>query len=101
MASAIFTLMFLATMVLLQLMAVAQTDGSNPVGASITANDDAPPWLSSSGEFAFGFRQMENKDYFWLSIWYEKIPEKTVVWSLLGCEDLIKGRAHCERLDEG
>ncbi|KAB5565162.1 hypothetical protein DKX38_005216 [Salix brachista] len=80
MASAIFTLMFLATMVLLQLMAVAQTDGSKPVGASITANDDAPSWLSSSGEFAFGFRQMENKDYFLLSIWYEKIPEKTVVW---------------------
>ncbi|KAB5565147.1 hypothetical protein DKX38_005201 [Salix brachista] len=84
MASAIFTLMFLATMVLLQLMAVAQTDGSKPVGASITANDDAPSWLSSSGEFAFGFRQMENKDYFLLSIWYEKIPEKTVVWYAMG-----------------
>uniref|UniRef100_A0A6N2KKL3 non-specific serine/threonine protein kinase n=1 Tax=Salix viminalis TaxID=40686 RepID=A0A6N2KKL3_SALVM len=84
MASASFTLMFLATMVLLQLMAVAQTDGSKPVGASITANDDAPSWLSSSGEFAFGFRQMENKDYFLLSIWYEKIPEKTVVWYAMG-----------------
>ncbi|KAB5565126.1 hypothetical protein DKX38_005180 [Salix brachista] len=84
MASAIFTLMFLATMVLLQLMAVAQTDGSKPVGASITANDDAPPWLSSSGEFAFGFRQMANKDYFLLSIWYEKITEKTVVWYAMG-----------------
>ncbi|KAG5250060.1 G-type lectin S-receptor serine/threonine-protein kinase [Salix suchowensis] len=88
MASAIFTLMFLATMELLQLMAVAQTDGSKPVGASITANDDAPSWLSSSGEFAFGFRQMENKDYFLLSIWYEKIPEKTVVWYAMG-EDPI------------
>ena len=80
MASAIFTLMFLATMVLLQLMAVAQTDGSKPVGASITANDDAPSWLSSSGEFAFGFQPLEYKDHFLLSIWYDKIPEKTIIW---------------------
>ncbi|KAG6783428.1 hypothetical protein POTOM_012876 [Populus tomentosa] len=55
-----------------------------PVGASITATDDSPSWLSASGEFAFGFRQLENKDYFLLSIWYEKIPEKTVVWYAIG-----------------
>ncbi|KAJ6704722.1 G-TYPE LECTIN S-RECEPTOR-LIKE SERINE/THREONINE-PROTEIN KINASE SD2-5 [Salix purpurea] len=65
-------------------MAVAQTNGSVPVGASITATDDSPSWLSASGEFAFGFHQMENKDYFLLSIWYEKIPEKTVVWYAMG-----------------
>jgi hypothetical protein len=54
------------------------------VGASITATDDSPSWLSASGEFAFGFRQLENKDYFLLSVWYEKIPEKTVVWYAIG-----------------
>ena len=80
MATAIFTLMFLVTMVLLQLMAVAQTNGSMPVGAFITATDDAPSWLSSSGEFAFGFQPLEYKDHFLLSIWYAKIPEKTIVW---------------------
>ncbi|KAI9215552.1 hypothetical protein POPTR_T084450v4 [Populus trichocarpa] len=67
-------------MVLLQLMAVAQTNGSMPVGAFITATDDAPSWLSSSGEFAFGFQPLEYKDHFLLSIWYAKIPEKTIVW---------------------
>ncbi|KAJ6325929.1 hypothetical protein OIU78_013091 [Salix suchowensis] len=71
-------------MLLSPFMAVAQTNGSVPVGASITATDDSPSWLSASGEFAFGFHQMENKDYFLLSIWYEKIPEKTVVWYAMG-----------------
>ncbi|KAJ6934684.1 hypothetical protein NC651_009628 [Populus alba x Populus x berolinensis] len=71
-------------MLLLPFMAAAQTNGTVPVGASITATDDSPSWLSASGEFAFGFRQLENKDYFLLSIWYEKIPEKTVVWYAIG-----------------
>ena len=84
MASSSFDLIFLVVMLLSPFMAVAQTNGSVPVGASITATDDSPSWLSASGEFAFGFRQMENKDYFLLSIWYEKIPEKTVVWYAMG-----------------
>ena len=84
MASSSFDLIFLVVMLLLPFMAVAQTNGRVPVGASITATDDSPSWLSASGEFAFGFRQLENKDYFLLSIWYEKIPEKTVVWYAIG-----------------
>ena len=41
-------------------------------------------WLSSSGEFAFGFRQINgttNQKLFLLSIWYDKIPDKTIVWN--------------------
>ncbi|KAI3826534.1 hypothetical protein L1987_00582 [Smallanthus sonchifolius] len=55
-----------------------QTNGSVSVGASLTATPDAKPWLSSSGEFALGFKQVQ--DNFLLSIWYDKIPEKTVIW---------------------
>jgi len=84
MASSSFDLIFLVVMLLLPFMAVAQTNVRVPVGASITATDDSPSWLSASGEFAFGFRQLENKDYFLLSVWYEKIPEKTVVWYAIG-----------------
>jgi hypothetical protein len=40
------------------------------------------PWLSPSGEFAFGFQQLTNTtNLFMLAIWYNKIPETTIVWS--------------------
>ncbi|KAD3337216.1 hypothetical protein E3N88_32736 [Mikania micrantha] len=60
--------------------AVAQPrNGSVPVGASLTASEGAvEPWLSPSGDFAFGFKQI--KDHFVLSIWYAKIPDQTIVW---------------------
>ncbi|CAH1441559.1 unnamed protein product [Lactuca virosa] len=58
----------------------AQNDGSVSVGASLTATSDVKPWLSSSGEFAFGFKQVQGNDNFLVSIWYEKIPDKTIVW---------------------
>ncbi|XP_057449779.1 G-type lectin S-receptor-like serine/threonine-protein kinase LECRK3 [Lotus japonicus] len=46
-----------------------------------TNNSDA--WLSSSGEFAFGFRQLNgtSTSLFTLAVWYDKIPDKTIVWS--------------------
>ncbi|KAJ0772020.1 putative protein kinase RLK-Pelle-SD-2b family [Helianthus annuus] len=53
--------------------------GSVPVGASLTATDNGMPWLSPSGDFAFGFQRIQ-QDNFLLSIWYDKIPEKTIVW---------------------
>ncbi|KAI3826532.1 hypothetical protein L1987_00580 [Smallanthus sonchifolius] len=64
--------------ILLHFVAAQQTNGSVSVGASLTATPDAKPWLSSSGEFALGFKQVQ--DNFLLSIWYDKIPEKTVIW---------------------
>uniref|UniRef100_A0A251UDK3 Uncharacterized protein n=1 Tax=Helianthus annuus TaxID=4232 RepID=A0A251UDK3_HELAN len=51
--------------------------GSVPVGASLTATDNGMPWLSPSGDFAFGFQRIQ-QDSFLLSIWYDKIPEKTI-----------------------
>ncbi|KAL5181756.1 G-type lectin S-receptor-like serine/threonine-protein kinase LECRK3 [Glycine soja] len=47
-----------------------------------TDTDDA--WLSPSGEFAFGFRQLNDNDtkLFMVAIWYNMIPDdQTVVWS--------------------
>ncbi|XP_057513877.1 G-type lectin S-receptor-like serine/threonine-protein kinase LECRK3 [Actinidia eriantha] len=45
---------------------------------SATGGDDS--WISPSGEFAFGFCQINNTNTILLAIWYAKIPEKTVVW---------------------
>ncbi|KAK1411992.1 hypothetical protein QVD17_32899 [Tagetes erecta] len=66
--------------ILIHFVAAQQTNGSVSVGSSVTATTDAKPWLSSSGEFAFGFKQVQGKDNFLLSIWYDKIPEKTIIW---------------------
>nr|KYP32950.1 putative LRR receptor-like serine/threonine-protein kinase At5g45780 family [Cajanus cajan] len=51
------------------------------LNSSLSTNDkDA--WRSPSGEFAFGFRQLNNDTkLFMLAIWYPMIPEETVVWS--------------------
>ncbi|KAI3696994.1 hypothetical protein L6452_29681 [Arctium lappa] len=57
-----------------------QLNGSVPVGTSLTATDDVAPWLSPSGDFAFGFQRVQGKDNFVLSIWYDKIPDKTIIW---------------------
>ncbi|KAF2290341.1 hypothetical protein GH714_011515 [Hevea brasiliensis] len=51
------------------------------VGDSLIAGDNgAQSWLSPSGDFAFGFRQLEKRDLYLLAIWYNKIPDKTIVW---------------------
>ncbi|CAL1375946.1 unnamed protein product [Linum trigynum] len=48
--------------------------------SSLTADDGTNSiWASPSGDFAFGFTQLNN--LFLLSIWFNKIPSRTVVWS--------------------
>ncbi|KAI7983717.1 G-type lectin S-receptor-like serine/threonine-protein kinase RLK1 [Camellia lanceoleosa] len=65
---------------LLPFSIVARTNGIVAVGKSVTANNKDTPWLSSSGVFAFGFKPLEEKNLFLLSIWYYKIPDQTIVW---------------------
>ncbi|VVB17544.1 unnamed protein product [Arabis nemorensis] len=58
-------------------------NGSVPVGQSLTASESqqfSNSWLSPSGDFAFGFRKIQPNDGFTLSIWFDKILEKTIVW---------------------
>ncbi|KAJ6387816.1 hypothetical protein OIU77_026394 [Salix suchowensis] len=50
------------------------------LGSSLTTVGDLPAWTSPSGEFAFGFQQVGDAGYL-LAIWFNKIPERTIVWS--------------------
>ncbi|KAL3516585.1 hypothetical protein ACH5RR_023487 [Cinchona calisaya] len=62
-------------------VAVAQTNYRNiSLGWSLTAFDDSASWRSPSGDFAFGFRRLENQNLYLLSIWFDKIPNQTLVW---------------------
>ncbi|KAJ0793135.1 putative protein kinase RLK-Pelle-SD-2b family [Helianthus annuus] len=77
---ALISIRLISLAILLHFVAAQQTNGSVAVGASLTATPDAKPWLSSSGEFALGFQKVEGTDNYLLSIWYEKIPDKTIIW---------------------
>ncbi|KAF4377011.1 hypothetical protein G4B88_027650 [Cannabis sativa] len=49
------------------------------VGSSLSPSTNKSFWLSNSGQFAFGFYQYGNG--FALGIWFEKIQQKTVIWT--------------------
>lgn len=57
--------------------------GTVPVGESLTASESqqfSSSWLSPSGDFTFGFRKIKPNNGFTLSIWFDNIPDKTIVW---------------------
>lgn len=56
-----------------------QTSPNISLGSSITAGSNTS-WLSPSGDFAIGFYSLFGGLYL-LGIWFDKIPEKTLVWA--------------------
>ncbi|KAH7560480.1 hypothetical protein JRO89_XS10G0029100 [Xanthoceras sorbifolium] len=76
-----FSLYFLI-LLLMPFFTFAQTPSNKTLGSSLTASNDnsGSSWVSPSGEFAFGFRQIGDQGFL-LAIWFDKIPEKTIVWS--------------------
>ncbi|KAL3747779.1 hypothetical protein ACJRO7_016569 [Eucalyptus globulus] len=76
-------LRILLLLVTLPLSAKAQTNGNLTLGSSLTADEQNSSWLSPSGEFTFGFRKMGQGAHL-LAIWFEKIEDKTIVWSANG-----------------
>ncbi|XP_014519537.2 G-type lectin S-receptor-like serine/threonine-protein kinase LECRK1 [Vigna radiata var. radiata] len=49
------------------------------LGSTILAGTDSS-WRSSSGDYAFGFYRLTSGRYL-VGIWFDKIPNKTLVWS--------------------
>jgi hypothetical protein len=89
-------------LILLPISAVAQNNGNITVGSSLTATDNSSSWPSPSGEFAFGFRPLSDKnDLFLLSIWFAKIPDKTIVWYATGDTPAPRGSKVELTADEG
>ena len=58
---------------------------------SLLASDDSSSWKSPSGDFAFGFRPLADGSLFLLAIWFEKIPERTIVRYANGSHLVPKG----------
>ncbi|WJX86090.1 hypothetical protein P8452_68450 [Trifolium repens] len=82
MASSLLLPFLLYSLIIQSICVVAQTKSTIAIGDSFTATTSTSPWLlSPSGDFAFGFLPLKNTtDIFFLSIWYAKILDKTVVW---------------------
>ncbi|CAJ2659217.1 unnamed protein product [Trifolium pratense] len=60
------------------------------VGESLTAGSETASWLSSSGDFAFGFYQIPD-ERFLLAIWYAKIQNDSIIWYANGDNPAPKG----------
>ncbi|XP_060189868.1 G-type lectin S-receptor-like serine/threonine-protein kinase LECRK3 [Lycium barbarum] len=76
-----FVAVFLVGLLLFPLSAIAQSYQNVSLGSSLTTSDVTTFWPSPSGEFAFGFQRIGNGSGFLLAIWFNKITEKTIVWS--------------------
>lgn len=57
----------------------SDNNNTNELGSSIVAGTDSS-WKSPSGDFAFGFYPLVSSNYL-VGIWFDKIPQKTLVWS--------------------
>ncbi|KAJ8643590.1 hypothetical protein MRB53_005338 [Persea americana] len=60
-------------------------------GTSLSTLHENSSCLSPSDEFAFGLYGLPNKNLFLLAIWFNKIPERTVVWSANGGNPVERG----------
>lgn len=78
MASSSPTVVLLLLLPLLSLAKLVRAQGNVSPDSSLTAGD-SNSWRSPSEDFAFGFRKTENEGFL-LAIWFDKIPEKTVIW---------------------
>ncbi|KAI5675228.1 hypothetical protein M9H77_06178 [Catharanthus roseus] len=79
---------FLFLLTLLFMFPISSVSQSNPnvtLGSSLTTNNgESSSWISPSGEFAFGFLQISSGGGYLLAIWFNKIPERTIIWSANG-----------------
>uniref|UniRef100_A0A2C9WJ33 Receptor-like serine/threonine-protein kinase n=1 Tax=Manihot esculenta TaxID=3983 RepID=A0A2C9WJ33_MANES len=82
-------LLFLSPLFLLQSLFAASENIT--LSSSLFANDNSTPWLSPSGDFAFGFQKLKNTNLFLLAIWFDRIPDKTIVWRANGDNQARQG----------
>ncbi|ESR53460.1 G-type lectin S-receptor-like serine/threonine-protein kinase LECRK3 [Citrus sinensis] len=72
----------LSCLILLSLPLLPFLSAANiPLGSTLSSTSNNSSWISPSRDFAFGFRQLNNSsDLFLLAIWFNKIPERTIIW---------------------
>ena len=99
MALALSHLLSLLLVLLLPYSTIAQSSRNQSLGSSLTAQEKDSYWALPSGDFAFGFQQIGKEGYL-LAIWFNKIPEKTIVWSANG-DNLVPTGSKVELTKDG
>ncbi|XP_075634131.1 G-type lectin S-receptor-like serine/threonine-protein kinase LECRK3 [Castanea sativa] len=94
-----YLLSLLLLILLLPYSTTAQTSSNQSLGSSLTAQENGSYWASPSGDFAFGFQQIGTGGYL-LAIWFNKLPNKTIVWSANG-GNLVPGGSKVELTKDG
>lgn len=81
--AALFSTTLLSTLFLLPFQpSSAQTLPRNiSLGSSISTVNSNRAWFSPSGDFAFGFYPLPGSNLSLVAIWFDKLPNKTVVWT--------------------
>ncbi|XP_047319258.1 G-type lectin S-receptor-like serine/threonine-protein kinase LECRK3 [Impatiens glandulifera] len=75
-------LLIFCNFLLLLLLPLSSSTNIITIGSSLLANNNNSYWTSPSGDFAFGFQNINGPAAgYLLSIWFNKIPHKTIVWS--------------------
>ncbi|KAG6781743.1 hypothetical protein POTOM_014656 [Populus tomentosa] len=90
---------FFLLLLLLPFSSNGQAHSNISLGSSLTAATDNLSWTSPSGEFAFGFQQVGDAGYL-LAIWFNKIPERTIVWSA-NRNHLVPGGSRVQLTEDG
>lgn len=80
MAMASESLILCLLLFLFPLFITAQTKSRINLGSSLSTLEENTSWASPSGEFAFGFRRIAGTNLYLLAIWFDKIPDKTIIW---------------------
>ncbi|CAN1158016.1 G-type lectin S-receptor-like serine/threonine-protein kinase LECRK3, partial [Linum perenne] len=76
-----FSLSLLLLLLLLPFSVNSQSRRNVSQGSSLTAGSN-DYWISPSGDFAFGFERVNNStNGFLVAIVFDKMPERTVIWS--------------------
>ncbi|XP_030494626.2 G-type lectin S-receptor-like serine/threonine-protein kinase LECRK1 [Cannabis sativa] len=75
-----FIVLFFLLMTNISMITCQKNDTKISLGSSLNPNMTNSYWLSSSGQFAFGFYKTQNNGYE-VGIWFEKINQKTVTWT--------------------
>lgn len=75
-ASTLPLLVFFVSVVCLSVLA----QQSIPLGSTLTTSSNSK-WTSPNGDFAFGFRAITPGGPYVVAIWFDKISDKTIVWT--------------------
>ncbi|KAL3620428.1 hypothetical protein CASFOL_035340 [Castilleja foliolosa] len=77
-------IIFMLIMIMLPIISAnSQSHQNITLGSVLTAGDENATWISPSGEFAFGFRQVKVNGYL-LAVVFAKTSQRTIAWSANG-----------------